>query len=263
MDTDEKYAAILLDALRVSADYLPKFGLGRRRGVSLDEFNAVYGADPLYSWIGFDAPAIYAAHRAAGGMTSLYRQLGIGCERLFRTLIQDAFGLTESQSTWAYSVPSTEGRRRVLKLDGRIDLGHLPESRAKRRLNAWIDGFKEKLDVESEIRGVVFEVRQGYKSKDSKRQNADLANAAAAYTQRYLPVLAVMSMQIDSDLSTRYEMGKWGVLSGATDSDDPHYSTYAFFNQAVGYDLQGFFQRNSADIRREVGDILKTLLEPT
>lgn len=263
MDTDAKYAAILLDALRVSSDYLPKFGLGRRRGVSLDEFNAVYGADPLYSWIGFDAPAIYAAHRAAGGMTSLYRQLGIGCERLFRTLIQDAFGLTESQSTWAYSVPSTEGRRRVLKLDGRIDLGHLPESRAKRRLNNWIDGFREKLDVESEIRGVVFEVRQGYKSKDSKRQNADLANAVAAYTQRYLPVLAVMSMQIDSDLRTRYEMGKWGVLSSATDSDDPHYSTYAFFNQAVGYDLQGFFQRNSADIRREVGDILKILLEPT
>ena len=117
MDTDEKYAAILLDALRVSSDYLPKFGLGRRRGVSLDEFNAVYGADPLYSWIGFDAPAIYAAHRAAGGMTSLYRQLGIGCERLFRTLIQDAFGLTESQSMWSYSVPSTEGRRRVLKFD--------------------------------------------------------------------------------------------------------------------------------------------------
>ena len=151
LDTDEKYAAILLDALRVSSDYLPKFGLGRRRGVSLDEFNAVYGADPLYSWIGFDAPAIYAAHRAAGGMTSLYRQLGIGCERLFRTLIQDAFGLTESQSTWAYSVPSAEGRRRVLKLDGRIDLGHLPESDAKRRLNDWIDEFREKLDVKSEV----------------------------------------------------------------------------------------------------------------
>lgn len=263
MDTDARYADILLDALRVSADYLPKFGLGRRGGVSFDEFETIYGADPLYSWIGFDAPAIYAAHRAAGGMTSLYRQLGIGCERLFRTLLQDAFGLTESQSAWSYSVPRSDGGRRVLKLDGRVDLGHLPESRAKRRLSDWLDGFAEKLDVNSDIRGVVFEVRQGYKSKDSKRQNADLANAVAAYTQRYLPVLAVMSMQIDTDLRTRYEMGKWGVLSGAIDAADPHYSTFAFFSQVVGYDLQGFFERNSADIRREVGDILRTLLERT
>lgn len=75
MDTDARYADILLDALRVSADYLPKFGLGRRGGVSFDEFETIYGADPLYSWIGFDAPAIYAAHRAAGGMTSTRNRL--------------------------------------------------------------------------------------------------------------------------------------------------------------------------------------------
>lgn len=30
---------------------------------------------------------MYAAHKAAGGMTSVYRQIGIGCERLFRKLV--------------------------------------------------------------------------------------------------------------------------------------------------------------------------------
>jgi len=35
----------------------------------------------------------------------------------------------------------------------------------------------------------VFEVRQGYKSMDSKRQAADIANAAQALTKSRLPVL--------------------------------------------------------------------------
>jgi hypothetical protein len=84
------------------------------------------------------------------------------------------------------------------------------------------------LDIEIELRGVVFEVRQGYKSKDSKRQNADLANAANAYTQRYAPVLAIMSSQLDFDIRARYQAAKWGVLASLAGSDDPHQSTFAF-----------------------------------
>ena len=43
----------------------------------------------------------------------------------------------------------------------------------------------------------MFEVRPGYKSKDSKRQNADVSNAANAYTHQYLPVVVLLSTQID------------------------------------------------------------------
>ena len=120
--------------------------------------------------------------------------------------------------------------------------------------------FRSKLDVQSETHGAVFEVRQGYKSKDSKRQNADLANAAAAYTQQYLPVLVVMSLQFDTDLRIRYEGAKWGVLSGSIDTDDPYTSTYAFCRDVIGYDLAGFFERNSNVLRNEVEEIVYTLL---
>jgi hypothetical protein len=34
----------------------------------------MYGADPFCSWVGLDSPLMYAAHKAAGGMTSVYRQ---------------------------------------------------------------------------------------------------------------------------------------------------------------------------------------------
>jgi hypothetical protein len=41
--------------------------------------------------------------------------------------------------------------------------------------------------VAATLEGPVFEVRQGYKSKDSKRQNADVGNAANAYANSCLP----------------------------------------------------------------------------
>ena len=258
MGPDGRYIAILLDAMRTSANYQPKFGLGRN--ISLTEFEALYGDDPLYSWIGLDTPAMYAAHKAAGGITSIYRQLGIGCERLFRTLIMDRFDLTETQANWQYTTRSSDDRTRTLKLDGRIALRHLADSPEKQRVEEWLQGFKRKLDVKSDIGGAVFEVRQGYKSKDSKRQNADLANATNAYTQRYLPVLAVMSLQLDSDIRKRYESGKWGVLSGSVVSEDPYFSTFAFCKHVISYDLSQFFERNSGHLQQEVRLIVDRLL---
>ena len=261
MNTDAKYRSLILDAVRVSAQYRPRFGLGRRGGMSLEEFRAAYAADPLYSWIGLDSPAIYAAHRAAGGITSIYRQIGIGCERLFQTLLRDTLGLTQEQASWNYRVPRPDGNgHRTLRLGGRIDLGHLDDSDARIRVHDWILEYKRKLDVRSDTRGVVFEVRQGYKSKDSKRQNADLANAVAAYTQQYLPVLVVMSLQFDTDLRTRYESGRWDVLTGSVDTDNVYTSTYAFCSQVLGYDLAAFFERNSGELRREVESVVSTVL---
>ena len=91
---------------RVSARYKPKFGQGGKgSGVSLEEFQTLYRADPFCSWFGLDNPLMYAAHKAAGGMTSVYRQIGIGCEKLFRTILQDAFDLTDEEANWSYKMP--------------------------------------------------------------------------------------------------------------------------------------------------------------
>jgi len=127
---DSRYLQAILAPIRVCAKYRPKFGQGANSGYSLDAFQERYQADPFYNWFGLDNPLMYAAHKAAGGMTSVYRQIGIGCEQLFR-------------------------------------LG-----------------------------------------KDSKRQNADIANAAAAYTKGYLPCVIVLSEQIDSDVLIRYRVEK-------------------------------------------------------
>jgi hypothetical protein len=260
---DEKYLEIILKRVRVSKTYKPKFGQGQSSGIRLKDFQDLYGSDPFYSWFGLDTPLMYAAHRAAGGITSVYRQIGIGCEALFSQILQDHLGLSEVQAKWSYETTSQGDRKRKLSLDGRIKLEDIGIKAKRDTVSRWLNDVAAYIQVAPEVtkilKGAVFEVRQGYKSKDSKRQNADLANAAAAYSQGYLPVVVVLSTQIDSDIAERYENAKLLILRGIL-SDSPIHSTYAFLNNVIGYDLAGFFQRNTTTLKVAVGDVLETLL---
>ena len=109
--------------------------------------------------------------------------------------------------------------------------------------------------------GAVFEVRQGYKSKDSKRQNADISNAANAHAHDYLPVIAVFSMQMDGDLIKRYRENRILVLTGNL-SDSDVSSTYAFCKKVIGYDLAAFFEQNAEALKKQIGEVLEALLSP-
>jgi hypothetical protein len=103
---DRRYLDIVLNPIRVCARYRPKFGKGKGAGRDLAEFQALYREDAFYMWFGLDNPLMYAAHKAAGGMTSIYRQIGIGCEKLFRTAVQDALGLSPADVVWSYQIPA-------------------------------------------------------------------------------------------------------------------------------------------------------------
>jgi hypothetical protein len=119
--------------------------------------------------------------------------------------------------------------------------------------------YCQQIDAQPPNKGVVFEVRQGYKSKDSKRQNADIDNATVAWSKGYLPVFAIFSSQIDADIVLRYRNNRSGILIGSH-SPDPTASLYAFTEQVIGYDLAGFFKRNSAAIKNQIHDVIQILL---
>ena len=148
-------------------------------------------------------------------------------------------------------------------MDGRIALNDVRDAAARNRLEQWVQETYEKVllpsEVRPQIRGVVFEVRQGYKSKDSKRQNADIANAAKAYSHLYVPALLLFSTQIDGDVAHRYRLANWVLLTG-TLRGSPTASAYTFCRDVVGYDLANFFTRFSPRIKAEVENVLKTLL---
>lgn len=265
-DIDLKYVDIFLEPIRVCASYKPKFGGDGEDGspATVADFKSLFGADPLYHWLGLDSELMYAAHKAAGGMTSIYRQIGIACERLFRAIVRDGLALSEEQVAWSYEVESQPGKKQRLTLDARIDMGHL-RGVAKVRLIEWVLRCAASMRVPEnrakELRGAVFEVRQGYKSADSKRQNADLRFGIRSYNENYLPVILVVSTQVSQTVVSRYRASNLLVLTGTLARDDT-VSTYAFCENVVGYSLSDFFERNKAKIRREMNAVLKALLSP-
>lgn len=199
-------------------------------------------------------------------MTSVYRQIGVGCERVFRKILQDTLGLSETDAVWSYKVPMTAGKMRRLSLDARIPLESIRDNAVKTRFHDWMRQSADAIGVEPRVfdslTGAVFEVRQGYKSKDSKRQNADIANASSAYIKSYLPCVTVLSNQIDEDILRRYRSEGWAVTTGVIGRNDPLISTYDFMREVVGYDFAAFFERNGDMLRAEVQKVLEILLAP-
>lgn len=264
---DIEYLNIILEPIKVCANYKPKFGQGNKEdGLTLAQFQTLYQKDPFYSWFGLDNSLMYAAHKAAGGMTSVYRQIGIGCERLFRRILMDAFGLAAADVVWSYEVALPNGKSRMLHLDGKIPLDKIVDPVKHSRFQDWMKEVGKQVGINENLAttliGTVFEVRQGYKSKDAKRQNADIANAATAYSNAFFPCAVILSSQIDNDVLVRYRLEKWAVLTGIEGLNNPLISTYDFMRDIVGYDLADFFKQNHKVIQTEIENVLKKLLAP-
>ncbi len=258
---DAELLEVFFIPLRKCAEYKPAFGQSGDDGVSLEQFRTLYGADLFYSWLGLDNDAVYAAHKAAGGLTSVYRQLGIGCERLFREILVRSLSLTHDQMHWEYEYEKPNGKMGVHTLDARMEATDLKPGPAA-RLDEWT---KQSLAAMGRTalrtKGAVFEVRQGYKSADSKRQNADLRFGMRSYQEHLMPTFALMSNQISDPVMRRYRQDGMLVLTG-TSSSDPTVSTFAFFKEVVGYDLAGLLQRNSSRLAAEVDAVATKLLSP-
>lgn len=268
-DPDTLYRERFLEPIRICAQYKPKFGVAGRKDeaeFTIAEFQKLFGADPLYSWLGLNSPLMYAAHKAAGGMTSIYRQLGIGCERLFRAIVQNQLGLDDEQVRWGFEVTEGTGaaaKTKRLTLDARIDLNHLGRKSDNARVVAWLARASKSINLKNKkLIGSVFEVRQGYKSADSKRQNADLLFGIRAYNQSYMPVVLVFSNQVSHTVVQRYRDANLLVLTGTLAKDDTK-STFAFCESVLGYSLTGFFERNTKQLRKEVEKVLAGLLTPS
>ncbi len=135
------------------------------------------------------------------------------------------------------------------------------DEQVKKQTNQWLKGYCNQLNIaQIPKNGAVFEVRQGYKSKDSKRQNGDIDNATVAWSHGYLPVFAIFSSQIDSDIVLRYRNSNCAILTGVR-GIGPYLSLYDFTADVLSYDLADFFQKNSVSIRSEIESILEKLLK--
>ena len=261
--TNKELVDLFISPLSECIKYKPHFGDSEKKdGYTLSEFLKLYRKDPFYSWIGVDSPYMYTAHKAAGCMTSVYRQLGIGCERLFRQILFQQTGYNDFLSAeWSYSTITRSGNPKTLSLDGRLELKDINKTVVKKNAEKWIHSYADELEIDgANLKGAVFEVRQGYKSKDSKRQNGDLDNATVAYSKGYFPVFTIFSSQIDADIALRYKNSKCGILIGNIKGSSTT-SLYKFCNDVLLFDLAYFFEKNSPTIKRNVNKVLQALFE--
>lgn len=261
---DKEYLNVLLDPIAECSSYRPAFGLQNEEGVSVDQFRQLYGNDPLYHWIGLDSDLMYAAHKAAGGMTSIYRQLGIGCERLLRTIIMDEYLLSEEQVAWSYQYDKGNGILATHTLDACIRTEDIQNSTKRKQFKAWLTSTALSIGLSNSVvntlNGAAFEIRQGYKSADSKRQNADLRFGLRAYSDdSLLPVIAIVSTQASDVVCRRYRDSRLFVMLGTITGNN---STFHFYKEVIGYDLSGFFERNTKHIREQFETIIRQLLNP-
>ncbi len=265
MPDDKRYLDVFMEPIRVCRAYKPKFGNSSDEGTTLKGFHELYGSDPLYHWVGFDSDLMYAAHKAAGGITSVYRQLGIGCERLLRVVMKDAASLSDEDVSWEFQVEKEDGAIGTLKLDARLPLEKIANKKLRQKAKIWLERCAAHLSLSAKVAealdAAVFEIRQGYKSADSKRQNADLRFALRAYGENSLPIMMLVSTQVNMAVRHRYHAANLLVLIGSL-SDDPRVSTFAFYKHVLGYDLASFFGRHSPEIRAEMQAILASLIAP-
>lgn len=82
-----------------------------------------------------------------------------------------------------------------------------------------------------------------------------------AATENYLPVVVIGSTQASTPVVRRYRNAKLLVLTGVL-SDDDTVSTYAFFRNVVGFELDTFFKNNTTEMRRRCLSVLQGLLKP-
>ncbi len=263
MISDQTLVEIFLTPIRICSSYRPAFGHSKSDGVGLPAFQNLYGSDPFYAWIGLDDPLVYATHKAAGGLTSVYRQIGVGAERLLRSIIQNALGLNEEETAWSYRYRKPNGKTGVHNLDAKISFSDLSDAQ-RRVFTDWVAAVGPYVELTpaklKRIQGVVFEIRQGYKSADSKRQNADLRFGMSAYQEGLLPTFMILSQQVNDAVIDRYRKDKMAVLTGTLDGNALS-STFTFLKQVVGFDLEAFFRRNSETLRIETLTIIRSLLE--
>ena len=153
--------------------------------MSLERFQQIYRQDEFYERFGLDSPLVYAAHKAAGGMTSVYRQIGLSCQLVFQNVLQDTLGFSVEDATWSYTVKAKGAKQRKLALDGRIHMDKIVAVPIRSRAEVMACQRQAHVGLKGKnatgLEGCVFEVRQGYKSNDAKRQNADVSNAANAF----------------------------------------------------------------------------------
>lgn len=171
--------------------------------------------DALYGVI-FEDIAHKYAFTALGGrlITSLHRNFGDIIEMSVREIFKVKFDLDGALAQMSLTLKSVE-KRSTRTSDATIPFDALEahersqiQSLHKHLLNA-NHGDANKL------KGISYEIRQCYKSNDSKRRTADIDMADLLLANKQLPVMLIFCSSSSPSIITDYRrLSKWIILEG-------------------------------------------------
>ena len=241
---------------------LPKFGTNQ--GVSKEDFLKIRGSDPLYSVVGLDTAELYAAHAGGSVLTSAYRQLGIGLERALRLIAEKGCDFIDvpdnDTNNIKWSFQSATGATRELDLLISVDM--INQESKKKRLYEIARLMKPKFKIqESDFKGIVFEIRQGYQSADSKRVKGDLEIVEKAEDEGLLAVVLIGSNSYNHSVISTYKNGGLPILVPSSgDNGKVENCPYCFFEDFMDYDLRSAMLRIAPKAKAKVTEHVRTRL---
>jgi hypothetical protein len=152
----------------------------------------------------------------AGGLTSVYRQIGVGTEHLLRAIIRDSLGLTAEETTWSYRYRKPNGKTGVHSLDAKISFADLSDAQ-RRIFIEWMEVVGPHVDL-TPANG------SGYKVsflKSGKVIKARTLNVRMRIYVRHeclsggiASCIHDLSQQVSETVIDRYRKDKMAVLTG-------------------------------------------------
>jgi hypothetical protein len=246
-ELEQSLYALTMEHLAKLATYIP--GPVKRKGTR-DLLLAAYQQDPVFNIFGLDSLEYLAATLAGGTVTSIHKKIGDLYEACVKTIFMQALNLAATDVTYSTIIRSgdTEENRSA---DAYLQFDKLNDE-ARERVATYCRTEVAKLTMNPNINliGVGMEVRHCYQTGDSKRTQADEAMARHFLLSGILPVMPLFCNQSNPSIVNRYR-SVWVIKQG--------HEAYDALRTFSGFDFYDFLNRNRADFRKPIIDLLRSL----
>lgn len=194
-------------------------------------------SDALYGLLFRDISEFYVQSVLGGRITtSLHRNFGDIVEMSVREIFKSAFDLDDQLAQSSFTLKSIE-KRSTRTTDVTLPYTAL-EEKTVGRLRAFHEQLckRHRRDVEglhATCKGVGYEVRQCYKSNDSKRRTADIDMSHLLANKGLAPVMLIFCSSSSASIIQDYNrLSKWLILEGT--------AAFEYVNDVTGFNYRAY-----------------------
>ncbi len=210
--------------------------------------------DALYGLL-FKNISVFYAQSVLGGRitTSLHRNFGDIIEVSVREIFKHAYSLDDGLARSSFSIQSIE-KRSTRTTDVSIPFEALTNAQEKslRAYHVKLCGKHTPalLAQHGACRGLGYEVRQCYKSNDSKRRTADIDMSDLLFQNKIIPMMLIFCSSSSPSIIRDYRrLSKWMIVEG----DD----AFDYVREISGFDFRGYLDTKISQVSPRLVSLFK------